>query len=130
MPGRSCMRKSTKNSRSFGAIGPLAAHGGMMPLAPGDATMPERSLFLRALEIEDLAQRGEFLARECPDAAARERVDRLLAAHVAAGGILDQPAVQPPPTDLLRPVTECPGTIIGPYKLLQQIGEGGFGVVY
>jgi serine/threonine protein kinase len=29
-----------------------------------------------------------------------------------------------------RPVTEGPGTKIGPYKLLQQIGEGGFGIVY
>src|SRR5262249_7344750 len=29
-----------------------------------------------------------------------------------------------------RPVTEGPGTVIGPYKLLEQIGEGGFGVVY
>ncbi|HMC10566.1 MAG TPA: serine/threonine-protein kinase, partial [Pirellulaceae bacterium] len=33
-------------------------------------------------------------------------------------------------TDLFRPITEGPGTVIGPYKLLQQIGEGGFGVVY
>src|SRR5207247_2848703 len=29
-----------------------------------------------------------------------------------------------------RLVSECPGTVIGPYKLLEQIGEGGFGVVY
>jgi serine/threonine protein kinase len=27
-------------------------------------------------------------------------------------------------------VTECPGMMIGPYKLLEQIGEGGFGVVF
>src|SRR5271166_5954625 len=29
-----------------------------------------------------------------------------------------------------RTINEGPGTVIGPYKLLQQIGEGGFGVVY
>src|SRR5207249_875796 len=28
------------------------------------------------------------------------------------------------------PITERPGTVIGPYKLLEQIGEGGFGVVF
>src|SRR5262249_49544760 len=34
-----------------------------------------------------------------------------------------------PPTLDLHPI-EKPGTVIGPYKLLQQIGEGGFGVVF
>jgi serine/threonine protein kinase/tetratricopeptide (TPR) repeat protein len=37
---------------------------------------------------------------------------------------------QPIPTDAYRPPVEGPGTKIGPYKLLQQIGEGGFGIVY
>src|SRR6185369_3968813 len=51
------------------------------------------------------------------------RVETLLRAHDAAGGFLQSTvAVEPP--------HEGPGTIIGRYKLLQQIGEGGFGVVY
>src|SRR5262249_30272432 len=33
-------------------------------------------------------------------------------------------------TTLHEPITEQPGTVIGPYKLLEQIGEGGFGVVF
>ena len=49
----------------------------------------------------------------------RARVDKLLAAHAAAGGILDQPPIESPPTDVFHSITEGPGTIIGPYKLIQ-----------
>ena len=49
----------------------------------------------------------------------------------------DPSATSPPPDagpteDIPAPrrITEGPGTRIGPYKLLQQIGEGGMGVVY
>ena len=59
------------------------------------------------------------------------RVRALLRAHAEPGSFLEEPAVanQPAPT-LDQPITEKPGTQIGPYKLLQQIGEGGMGVVY
>src|SRR4029077_9350316 len=44
---------------------------------------------------------------------------------------LNEPAVaRPAITAGYQPITDGPGTVIGPYKLLQQIGEGGFGVVY
>src|SRR5262245_14593307 len=93
--------------------------------------MSERTLFIQALEITDPVQREKLLDHECArDPAMRGRIEKLLAAHAAAGGILDVPATEEPPTDLFRPITEGPGTVIGPYKLLQQIGEGGFGVVY
>src|SRR4051812_9682190 len=39
-------------------------------------------------------------------------------------------AAGPPETSIYRPIAEGPGARIGPYKLLQEIGEGGFGVVY
>ncbi len=91
----------------------------------------ERSLFMQALEIDDLAERERLLARECgDDLESRQRIERLLSAHAAAGGILDQPAVEPQGTDAFQPLTESVGTVIGPFKLIQQIGEGGMGVVY
>src|SRR5207248_5119488 len=93
--------------------------------------MNERDIFLQALEAPGPVQRERYLDTVCgEDLALRQRVEKLLAAHEAAGGILDRPAVPDDATGAYRPITEGPGTAIGPYKLLQQIGEGGFGVVF
>ena len=59
----------------------------------------------------------------------RRRVALLLAAHRNAGSFLDSPAPGLGRT-VDQPIHEGPGTVIGPYKLLEQIGEGGFGVVF
>ena len=55
----------------------------------------------------------------------------LLRAHQSGGSLLDEPALpaEPDPT-VAHVVSERPGTVIGPYKLLQQIGQGGMGVVF
>jgi len=58
-----------------------------------------------------------------------DRVQNLLAAHKKAGNFLE-PAVAGPAVTTGEQVSERPGTVIGPYKLLQQIGEGGMGTVY
>ena len=64
----------------------------------------------------------------------RERVRVLLRAHAQSNSLLDAPTgalvatVDRQITE--RPIAERPGTVIGPYKLLEQIGEGGFGVVF
>ena len=50
--------------------------------------------------------------------------------HEAPGNDLGQLGAGSGKTELCRPIPERPGTVIGPYKLLQQIGEGGFGLVY
>src|SRR5438105_2646714 len=87
-------------------------------------------LFLRAAEIEAPADRLLFLDQQCgDDADLRAQVESLLAVSDKAGSFLNRPVVPMPTTDS-KPLTEGPGMRIGPYKLLQQIGEGGMGTVY
>jgi serine/threonine protein kinase len=87
-----------------------------------------RSIFLAALE-RSADQWPAFLAEACGEVAeVRERVDQLLRAHQAMGSIHGGGDRLAATTD--DPIRERPGTVIGPYKLLEQIGEGGFGVVF
>jgi eukaryotic-like serine/threonine-protein kinase len=97
------------------------------------AAMPttdrEEALFAAILEKPTGAERAAYLEGACAgNRALQERIEALLAAHDASGGVLDAPP--PTPTTAPPPLKEKPGTIIGPFKLLQQIGEGGMGVVY
>src|SRR5437588_818764 len=92
--------------------------------------MHEQSIFIEALERENPGERTSYLDQVCGgDRALRQRIDRLLQRHGEANSLLDSPAL-----GLLSTVDETnregPGTLIGPYKLLEQIGEGGFGIVY
>jgi WD40 repeat protein/serine/threonine protein kinase len=90
-----------------------------------------KSLFLNASDLAEPAERAAYLDRECgDDHALRARVEALLHAHEASVGATDARTLAFIPTTPYRPLTEGPGTKIGPYKLLQEIGEGGMGVVY
>jgi serine/threonine protein kinase/WD40 repeat protein/regulation of enolase protein 1 (concanavalin A-like superfamily) len=92
--------------------------------------MNESVIFNAALKLPK-DQRSAFLDAACAgNPQLRSEVAGLLQEHDGAGNFMQRPAAQPPATDLFRPITEGPGTLVGPYKLLQQIGEGGFGVVY
>src|SRR5437588_5181073 len=92
--------------------------------------MEEQSIFIEALEKDDPAERAAFLDRTCAaDLALRQRVERLLQRHEQPGSFLESPAPNLVAT-VDEPVSERPGTRIGPYKLLQQIGEGGMGTVF
>ena len=86
-----------------------------------EPSLPEESIFAQALEIESGAERVAFLDRACGDnAALRTEVEALLRAHARSGDLLDLADNAQPTTDL--PASQGPGTIIGPYKLLEKIG--------
>jgi serine/threonine-protein kinase len=87
-------------------------------------------IFLAALEIEGPEARSAYLGEVCGDPELRRHVERLLALDARASGFLGSPAAPPPITVESPSLSEGPGTVIGPYKLFQQIGEGGMGVVY
>jgi serine/threonine protein kinase len=92
--------------------------------------MREREIFDAALAIANPAERSAYLAEVCAsDRRLREHIEGLLDMHQQLGSLLELPAPVPVAT-IDAPFAERPGTVIGPYKLLEQIGEGGFGVVF
>src|SRR5688572_33310963 len=95
----------------------------------------------REEEIFDVArelaahERAAYLSERCgQDADQRERIERMLAADAAAGEFFKTHDASSPTVILadasISPSIEKPGDRIGRYKLLQQIGEGGMGLVY
>ena len=103
--------------------------------------MNESQVFGNALKLGTVAERAAYLDEACAgNPALRVAVEALLRAQARDPEFLEQPAGSLggtsdaplaagtrslPPGD-----TERPGTVIGPYKLLQQIGEGGMGTVF
>src|SRR6516225_1086529 len=93
-----------------------------------------KAIFMAALEKIDPAERAAYIDEACGnDEALRQRVEILLKAHDDPGSFLKSPAIKPVAavvTTADEPITERPGTVIGPYKLIEQIGEGGMGTVW
>jgi WD40 repeat protein/serine/threonine protein kinase len=97
------------------------------------ASLSEEEIFQMARRIDSAESRRAYLDQTCrDDATLREQIEALLAAYYTSESFLESPASEIadeiPTRDRL--ISERPGTVIGPYKLLQQIGEGGMGVVF
>jgi serine/threonine protein kinase len=93
------------------------------------ATNVEQSIFLAALELPTPAERAAYLKGACgADPALLANVQELLAAHEKGDDFLDRPPLNATMDE--HPVTERPGSVIGPFKLKEQIGEGGMGLVF
>ncbi|MGA2256192.1 MAG: protein kinase [Thermoguttaceae bacterium] len=92
-----------------------------------------KKIFFDAIEKFAPEQWPQFLAEACgDDCALRDRVEVLLKGHGQFNEMLDGGGVLRTvvhPFDM-PPINVLPGTIIGHYKLLEEIGEGGMGVVY
>jgi tetratricopeptide (TPR) repeat protein/serine/threonine protein kinase len=90
-----------------------------------------KRIFLEALEHPGGEALLCFLDEACGgDAGLRARVDELLLAHRDAGSFLEPPAYNSVVMSDGPSIPESSGAVIGPYKLLEPIGEGGFGVVF
>jgi eukaryotic-like serine/threonine-protein kinase len=115
-----------------------------------------KDIFLAALEKDSASDLEAYLSEVCAgDLALRGQVDALLRRHEQAGSFLQFPSPAPHPSSPVEreesgprplgsghsggargtstidvPITERPGTIIGTYKLMELIGEGGMGLVF
>ena len=95
-----------------------------------ELSKPVGAIFDAAIELPP-ERRAAYLREACgDDDALRQRVEALLRAHESAEMFMASPAVAPRMETLVVKPAEQPGDRIGRYKLLQQIGEGGCGVVY
>src|SRR5262245_2202766 len=90
-----------------------------------------RAVFDAAVEQHAPGQWDAYLEEACAgDEELRRQAALLLKAHAESQGPLDREAFGGDRTGPYPPMAERPGTVIGPYKLLEHIGEGGFGVVF
>lgn len=96
------------------------------PLGPADP----RTIALEARNRPP-ATRASYLDQACDgDSSLRSLAEAILKSFERDGGEGLAPAPDPSATTCAPLLSEGPGAVIGRYKLLEEIGEGGFGVVF
>src|SRR5262245_33095947 len=94
------------------------------------SSVTAETIFGKAISIREAAAREAYLCQVCADdSQLRDEVERLVRDQFRAGNFMEQPAIVVETTSLL-PAPERPGTRIGPYKLIEHIGDGGMGTVW
>ncbi len=89
-----------------------------------------KSIFGQAMEIASPTARAAYLDQACgADADLRAEIETLIKYHERAGEFMGKPVLGEA-TEGYESITERPGAVIGPFKLMEQIGEGGMGLVY
>src|SRR5437763_39294 len=95
------------------------------------ASQRARDIFIHAVGKVPHDGWDAYVTEACgDDSALHGRVCQLLRAHAQAGSIQEVAGSSAGALPDGRPLREGAGSMIGPYKLLEQIGEGGFGVVF
>jgi len=92
--------------------------------------MSDSAIFQAAVKLSP-ERRAAFLDQACAsDGELRHEIESLLRAHDAPGSFLGNLSSQSDATEDFEPIPERAGTVIGPYKLMEQIGQGGMGLVF
>src|SRR5262245_1112738 len=93
--------------------------------------LTEEDIFKIAQQLSAAEARKTYLKQACgDDSELYGRVMALLQIAEEEQSFLERPAASYIETIERYPITEKPGDTIGPYKLMEQIGEGGFGLVF
>src|SRR5262245_4479636 len=126
MPGPGCKPRFGATDITLGKSRNLWCFSARFRAYGVEAAMNPEEIFHAAL-ARPQAERSDFLQAACSgNPALRKRIEALLHAHENPGSFLADRLAMPAAT-VDDSATECAGAMIGPYKLLEQIGEGGMG---